>query len=183
MKSTSRSKLASVLLAAGLALSATLAAVPAAASPGGGFGPGMGMREMTPEMQERMRDRMQARLDKMAERLEIKASQQDAWQAYVKTHKEQFDFAALKPAPKEADAATLARHRAEMAAQMAKKLDTLADATARLQSALTPEQAKTLAEMTRHPMGERHGKHGGFGRGGDGPRAQMGGMGGVGGMR
>ena len=66
---------------------------------------------------------------------------------------------------------------------MAKKLDTLADATARLQSALTPEQAKTLAEMTRHPMGGRHGKHGGFGRGGEGPRAQMGGMGGVGGMR
>jgi hypothetical protein len=166
MKTHTRSKLAAALFAAGLALAA---AVPASASPG------PGMREMTPEMQERMQSRMQAHLDKMANRLEIKASQQDAWQAYVKTHKEMFD-GGMKPAPKDADAATIARHRADMAAQMAKKLDTLADATAKLQSALTPEQAKTLADMTRHPMGGRHGMHGS--RGEQGPRGQMGGMGG-----
>ena len=68
---------------------------------------------------------------------------------------------AMKPPPKDADAATLARHRADMAAQMATKLATLADATAKLQGALTPEQAKTLADMTRHPMGGRHGGKGG----------------------
>jgi hypothetical protein len=170
MKPTTRSKLGAALFAAGLALAA---AVPAAASPG------PGMREMTPEMQERMQSRMQARLDMMANRLEIKASQQDAWQAYVKTHKEMFD-GGMKPAAKDADAATLARHRADMAAQMATKLATLADATAKLQSALTPEQAKTLADMTRHPMGGRHGGEGGFGgRGEHGPRGQMGGMGGM----
>ena len=173
MQSITRSKLATTLVAAGLALAA---AVPAAASPG--YGPGPGMREMTPEMQQRMQSRMQARHDRMANRLEIKASQQDAWQAYVKVHQEMFD-GSIKPAPKDADAATIVRHRADMAAQMATKLATLADATAHLQSALTPEQAKTLADMTRHPMGGRHGMHGG--RGEQGPRGQMGGMGGMGG--
>ena len=173
---TTRSKLVTALLAAGLALAA---AAPASAMPG------PGMREMTPEMQERMQSRMQARLDRMANRLEIKASQQDAWQAYVKVHKEMFD-GGIKPAPKDADAAAIARHRADTAAKMAQKLATLADATARLQSALTPEQAKTLADMTRHPMGGRHGKHGGFGgRGEHGHRGMMGGGmgGGLGGMR
>lgn len=174
MNTTTRSKLAIALFAAGLGLAA---AAPASAMPG------PGMREMTPEMTERMQSRMQARLDKMANRLEIKASQQDAWQAYVKVHKDQFDPSAMKAPPKDADAATLARHRADMAAKMATKLATLADATAKLQGALTPEQAKTLADMTRHPMGGRHG--GGMGgRGEHGPRGQMGGMGGgMGGMR
>jgi hypothetical protein len=167
MKSITRSKLTTVLFAAGLALAA---AVPASASPG------PGMREMTPEMTERMQSRMQARLDKMAQRLEIKASQQDAWQAYAKVHKDMFDGSMKAPA-KDADAATLARHRADMAAKMATKLSTLADATAKLQSALTPEQAKTLADMTRHPMGGRHGGQGGFGgRGEHGHRGPMGGM-------
>lgn len=165
------------------ALFATLlAALPASAAPG----PGAGMREMTPEMQERMQSRLQARLDKMSQRLEIKASQQDAWQAYAKVHKEQFDPAAMKAPPKDADAATIARHRADAAAQMAQKLAVLADATAKLQSALTPEQSRTLADMTRHPMGE--GRRGGGqgkvgGRGEHGPAGGMGPMGGMGGMR
>ncbi|MEZ5618438.1 MAG: Spy/CpxP family protein refolding chaperone [Rhodocyclaceae bacterium] len=173
MKLTTRSKLATALFAGGLALAV---AVPVATA-----SPGKGPREMTPEMQERMQSRMQARLDKMAERLEIKASQQDAWQAYAKVHKDMFDARPTPPA-KDADAATLARHRADMAAKMATKLATLSDATAKLQGALTPEQAKTLADMTRHPMGGRHGGKGG--RGEHGPRGQMGGMGGgMGGMR
>ncbi|MDT3737562.1 MAG: Spy/CpxP family protein refolding chaperone [Denitratisoma sp.] len=179
MKTNTRSKLTTALVAAGLALAA---AVPVASA-----APGPGMREMTPEMQERMQSRMQARLDRMANRLEIKASQQDAWQAYAKVHKDMFDARPTPPA-KDADAATLARHRADMAAKMATKLATLADATAKLQSALTPEQAKTLADMTRHPMGGRHGGKGGFGgRGEHGQRGMMGGMGGgmggMGGMR
>lgn len=169
MKSISRSKLGAALFAAGLALAAAVPAASAATGPG--------MRELTPEMQERMQSRMQARLDKMAERLEIKASQQDAWQAYAKVRQEMFN-ARPQPPAKDADAATLARHRADMAAQMATKLATLADATARLQSALTPEQAKTLASMTRHPMHEGR-RGGGFGgRGEQGPRGPMGGMGG-----
>lgn len=162
MKSTPRLTRLAAALAAGLALAA---AVPASASPGPGF------REMTPEMTERMRDHMQARLDRMAERLEIKASQQDAWKAYAKVHQDMFD-GSIKPAPKDADAAAIVRHRADTAALMAKKLATLADATAELQKVLTPEQNKLLAGMVRRPMGGRfggpgeHGRHGGFG----GPR-------------
>lgn len=173
MNTITRNKLATALLAAGLTLAA---AAPASAAPG------MGMRETTPEMQARMQSRLQARLDKMAERLEIKASQQDAWQAYVKVHKEMFDARPTPPA-KDADAATIARQRADMAAHMAAKLATLAEATAKLQSVLTPEQAKLLADMTRQPLGERHGKHGG--RGEHGQRGMMGGGmgGGMGGMR
>ncbi|MCZ7653884.1 MAG: hypothetical protein M5R42_05705 [Rhodocyclaceae bacterium] len=92
-----------------------------------------------------------------------------------------FDARPTPPA-KDADAATLARHRADMAAKMATKLATLSDATAKLQGALTPEQAKTLADMTRHPMGGRHGGKGG--RGEHGRHGQMSGMGGgMGGMR
>jgi hypothetical protein len=171
MNANTRSKLTTALVAAGLALSATLAVVPVASA-----APGLGMREMTPEMQERMQSRMQARLDRMANRLEIKASQQDAWQAYAKVHKDMFD-ARPTPPEKDADAAALARHRADTAAKMATKLATLADATAKLQSALTPEQARTLADMTRRPMGGRHGKRGGFGGHGDqGHRGMMGSM-------
>jgi hypothetical protein len=167
MKPITRSKLATAFLAAGLTLAA---AAPASAMPGPGG------REMSPEMQQRMQSRMQGRLDQMAKRLEIKASQQDAWQAYVKVHQQMFD-GGLKPAPKDADAATIARHRADMAAQMATKLSSLADATAKLQGALTPDQVKLLAEMTRHPMGGRHGGQGGFGgRGEHGHRGPMGGM-------
>lgn len=115
------------------------------------------------QMQERMQAYQQKRLDRMADRLEIRASQQGAWGAYVKVRKELF---AARPTPpaQDADAATLARQRAERAAQMAQKLATLADATAKLQEALTPEQVKTLAEMTRHSgAGHFGGRHGGKG--------------------
>lgn len=167
MKSITRSKLGAALLAAGLALAAV---TPVGAAPGPGF-----RGEMTPQMQERM----QARLDSMARRLEIKASQQDAWQAYAKVSKEMFDARPTPPA-KDADAAALARHRADAAAQRAQKLAALADATAKLQSALTPEQARTLADIMRHPMGAHRGTWGGSGGRGDrghhGPMSDMGGM-------
>ena len=170
MNATSRNRLAVSLLSAGLALAV---AMPATAAPVSG--PGPGRHAMTPEMQERRQARLQARIDQMANRLEIKASQQDAWQAYAKVLKEQFDPAAMQAPPKDADAAALARHRADAAALRANKLAALADATAKLQSALTPEQAKTLAELTRHPMGQ----HRGGARGEQGPRGPMGGMGGM----
>ncbi|MDR2240939.1 MAG: Spy/CpxP family protein refolding chaperone [Zoogloeaceae bacterium] len=164
MKSTSRNTLAAALLAAGLAFTA---AAPTASAADAG-------RQITPEMQQRMQSRQQARLDKMAERLQITAAQQDAWQAYVKVRKDMFDGSFTR-APKDADAATLARHRADRAAQMAQKLATLADATAKLQSALTPEQVKTLTDLTRHPMGHGKGKRGDFdGRGKRGDRGDRG---------
>lgn len=98
--------------------------------------------------------RVQQHLERMANRLEIKASQQGVWRDYVEAHKAAFAEPPARP-PQDADAATLARHHAERAADMARKLDRLATATAALQKALSPEQQQTLNQMARHapPMG------------------------------
>lgn len=153
-----RNQIAAALLGAGFALAL---AAPASAQPGWDHGP----REMTPEMQQRMQTRQQQRLDRMAQRLEIKPSQQEAWQAYAKARQELFAARPAAPA-RDADAATLARYRADRAAEMAQRLAALADATAKLQGVLEPAQAKTLAELTRRPVGDGDGwgkRHGGRG--------------------
>ena len=96
--------------------------------------------------------------DRMADRLEIKASQQNAWQAYVKvlesTHQ---PFQKNKPEVK-TDAASIARMHAEFAAAHAQKLAQIADATAKLQEVLSPDQRKVLDEIVAH-FGERHHHH------------------------
>lgn len=122
--------------------------------PGPGDGPRMGMgpqnmtSEMAQHMQEHMRAHLQDRLQRLGDRLEIKASQQPAWQGFVKARLAMADNLPKLPAP-DADAATLARHRADAAAQMAKKLAEVADATAKLQQALSPDQSKLLADLMR----------------------------------
>jgi len=167
MKPISRNTLAAAFFAAGLAFAAAAPLASAQTAP-------------QPQAQANMQSRQQARLDWMAQRLQITAAQQDAWQAYVQAHKEMFDSRlGFTPPPNNADAATLTRDRAERVAQMAQKLTALADATAKLQSALTPEQSKTLADMTRS-MGARYGECGGgaaWGMGGGPGRGQGAGMG------
>jgi hypothetical protein len=109
--------------------------------------------------QARIQQHLQARLDRMAERLEIDASQQDAWAAYTKTVQGLIGSHVQRPAP-DADAATVARFRAQLAAERAQKLSQLADATAALQQALRPEQQQTLNEIVRHFRGRGyHGHH------------------------
>jgi cell wall-associated NlpC family hydrolase len=98
---------------------------------------------------------MKQRLDKLADRLEIKASQQSAWQAYVKTLESIGEHPARKPEMK-TDAASIARRHAEMAAAMAQKLAQIADATANLQEVLSPDQRKTLDQVVAH-AGHHHG--------------------------
>jgi hypothetical protein len=95
--------------------------------------------------------------DRMADRLEIKASQQNAWQAYTKALEAATEHAAMKPEIK-TDAASIARLHAELAAAHAQKLAQIADATAKLQEVLGPEQRKTLDQMAAHGRG-RHGHH------------------------
>ena len=124
------------------------------------------------QMRERMHARMSQRLDRLAARLEIKASQQDAWTSYRKTAESLMQDRPQRPA-READAATLMRFRAEMAQRRAKSLFTMADATAKLQTVLDPEQRKVLNETARsfgkhgrrggHPGGGHHGPRGGGG--------------------
>jgi LTXXQ motif family protein len=118
----------------------------------------------TPDMAakaERMQEHIQARLDRMAERLEIKASQQDAWNAYATVVRSLVGTPSNRPGP-DADAATIVRFRAERMTEFAQKLGQVADATAKLQQALTPEQRKVLTEIARHggPLGGHHGHRG-----------------------
>ena len=123
---------------------------------------------------ERMQMKMQERTAKMASRLEIKASQQAAWGDYVKARESMFANPPVRPA-RDADAATIARARADFAADMARRLAVVSDATAKLQAVLTPEQRKVFDEMARRSgrhghRGDRGGDRGGErGHGGHGP--------------
>ena len=106
------------------------------------------------------------KLAKMAERLEIKSSQQSAWQAFAKVIAEPDNRPIEKPdANADEDAATMARRHAEFASEYAKRLVQIADATAKLQQALTPEQRLTLNQMAHefhhHRLGGHHARHDG----------------------
>jgi len=107
--------------------------------------------------QAHVQERMQAHLTEMAKRLQINAAQQEAWTTYANTVQSMFGDRAARPAA-DADAATIVRFRADRAARHAQKLTQLADATARLQDVLYPEQRKTLGEIVRR-HGEHHGDH------------------------
>lgn len=104
---------------------------------------------------ERMRELIKARLDKLADRLEIKASQQPAWEAFAKAVAALADRPLKRP-DEDADAAAIAHFRAEMVADMAKKLSVIADATDKLAAALNADQRKVLNEEFRR---FQHGGH------------------------
>ena len=128
---------------------------------------------------EHMQMKMKERIAKMAARLEIKASQQGAWGDYVKARESMWANPPVRPA-KDADAATIARSRADFAADMARKLAVVSDATAKLQAVLTPEQRKVFDEMARRGGHRRHhggrdGHDGHDGRGGRGESGHHGG--------
>jgi hypothetical protein len=163
-----------VLAAASLALALTAGGIAgvSAASPRSAEEAAMHSKHRMEHMQMRMK----ARIAKMASRLEIKASQQAAWGDYVKAREAKWANLPARPA-RDADAATIARSRADFAADMARKLAVVSDATAKLQAVLTPEQRKVFDEMARR-SGHR-GHHGGRGdrgeRGDRGDRGERGG--------
>jgi len=119
------------------------------------------------QMRERMQARMNQRLERMAARLEIKASQQDAWNEYRKARTSMFGATRPQRPATDADAATTTRFRADMAQRRAQHMGTMADATAKLQEVLEPNQRKVLDEMSRRTGARgqdgkhRHGKEGG----------------------
>jgi len=106
---------------------------------------------------QRRQEWIHAKLERDANRLEIKASQQSAWQDYAKARSALAERSFKRPAP-DADAATIAKARADGAADGARKLAVLADATAKLQAVLSPEQRKTLDQIAHR--GHRHHRHG-----------------------
>jgi hypothetical protein len=100
-------------------------------------------------------EEIKIRVAKIANRLEIRSSQQNAWQAYANAltatmdsqfHKQQANM----------DAASIVRQRADAAAETARKLAQLADATARLQEVLAPDQRKTFDQIVQHAGHHRH---------------------------
>jgi len=93
---------------------------------------------------------LQGQLDTLSGRLEIKASQQAAWQAFRTAFQDTMTPHEAPPTPAdEADAAALARAIADRASAHAQKLAQLAEATARLQQALGPDQRAVLNEVAR----------------------------------
>lgn len=109
---------------------------------------------------EKMHEHMKARMDKLAARLEIKASQQAAWEQYAKSVESLADRGVKRPDhDADADAATISRYRADRATEFAKKLTSIADATDKLQKALTEDQRKILSQVLRHLFHEHHERH------------------------
>ena len=110
---------------------------------------------------ERRAEWIHERLERAANRLEIKASQQGAWQAFAQS----VEAFGAPPAPRpgrDADATAIARYRADRAADAARKLAQVADATAKLESVLNDDQRKVFDEMAqRLSQGRRHHREGG----------------------
>jgi hypothetical protein len=119
-------------------------------------------------MSERWSHHVQSHLDKLAGRLEIKASQEPAWQKFSAAFRDTMHLpdltgrAAMSEGSRmaDADAAALARQQAERARDHAQKLTALADATAALRETLDANQRLVLDEAARHFVRE-HG-HGGM---------------------
>lgn len=157
--------LTAVLLSSGLVLGA--ASIHAQPYGDGGRGHGPRAEQMTEadraQKRERMQQRMNQRLDHMAQRLDIKASQQGVWDEYRRTITSIFAQERPQRPGRDADAATVIRFRADMTLRRAQHLATVADATAKLQQALDADQRKTLDEFA-HRMGSR-GSRGGHGHG------------------
>jgi len=112
-------------------------------------------------MQEHMQQGMQKHLDQLAARLEIRASQQEAWNAFS-TAVRGLAPATLPERPaSDLDAAARARLAADRAAEHARKLASLAEATAKLQQGLDAAQKQVLNEVARN-LGHHWRGHGGM---------------------
>jgi len=112
---------------------------------------------MREHMQEHMQARIQEHLDKLAARLEIRASQQEAWSGFAGAVKGMVPAMPHEPPSKDLDAAARARMAADRAGEHARKLAQLADATAKLQKVLDGNQQQVLNEVARHLGHHGHG--------------------------
>ena len=114
--------------------------------------------QMKQEWVKHHQDMRAEHFKKAATHLGITPAQEKEWQAFtdaLNTMSPQ-----LKHPEANADAASIARFHADMAAEHAKKLNAIADATSKLQASLTPEQRKTFNEMAhRFSHRHQHGRH------------------------
>jgi hypothetical protein len=106
-------------------------------------------QEAKPDWAKQRQEWFKHATDRMADRLEIKASQQSAWEAYTKVLEAAMQRP-TKPAESKSDAASITRLYADMAAAHAQKLAQIADATAKFQEILNPDQRKTFDQIVAH---------------------------------
>lgn len=130
---------------------------------------------------EHMARQVQAHLDKLASRLEIKSSQEDAWQKFSLAWRDTVLDHAPDRRPETAgsadlDAAGRARQAAQRAADHAQHLAVLAQAVEALQQSLSPQQKLVFNEVARrfaaeHERGDYRGEadHHGEGEGNPAP--------------
>jgi hypothetical protein len=108
-------------------------------------------------MHEYMQQGVERHLDHLAARLEIRASQQEAWKSFASAVRGMVPATPPEPPAKDLDAAARARRAADRAADRAKRLSQLADATAKLQQTLDPPQKEVLNEVAREFGHHLHG--------------------------
>jgi len=108
---------------------------------------------------EHRQEFVHGRLEQAANRLEIKASQQGAWQAFAQSVQAFATPPAAARPGRDADAASIARYRADRATENARKLAVLADTTAKLQSVLGDDQRKVFDEMAHRFAQHEHHRH------------------------
>ena len=139
-----------VMFATGLALSTAAVAAQPTAAPAG-----------PSTMAAAFSRHVQWHLDNLADRLEIEASQEPAWQKFEAALRSVMTFhwkMMTSPLPgSDANAATIARLRADRAAEQARNLDRLAKATAALRQVLTANQREVLDEVASRYAGHRFG--------------------------
>jgi cell pole-organizing protein PopZ len=157
-----------------LALGGAVLALPAAQAVDAQSAAPASAPHATDTTRARMADRMEHHLDEalherlahLADRLEIRASQQPQWQkfsaAFTDAAHAHFPEAGHGPADGPLDAAGIARAHADHAARIAQAAARVADATAELQAVLGVDQRKVLDEVSRQFA------HHGFGHGGEG---------------
>ena len=98
-------------------------------------------------------------LDREAAMLELKASQESAWDAYAAATLELMNAGGMhNPLPANLDASALMRLHAEHATAFAQRLSTLADATAKLEAVLNDDQRQVLDRLVRLHS-QFHGMH------------------------
>ncbi len=103
------------------------------------------------------REGLKARLERLENRLEIKPSQQAAWGDFQESV-ERLPLRKIERPGKDADAAAIARFRAERAKVMAERFSKIAETTAKLESVLTEDQRKIFDEASRKSL-ERMRRH------------------------
>ncbi len=98
--------------------------------------------------QEKRAAHLSADLNELANRLQLTASQQAAWDQYKAARAAMLKLPHYHQTPTE-NAADIAKMRAMRAEQMAQLLDNLSSATSGLRSALQPNQQQVLDEYAR----------------------------------